>query len=897
MVDCQLDREAHTVEGWVSVSLVNPSDAPLERFYLWLYPNRFAEETQGLDDVSRYWIYPRRHDPGGMRLERVTVEVGGGRPVAVGQGGWRAEPQAAAGRGVLWSIALPAPVAPGERVRVAARYRARIPERYGAFGCTGGQCTLAGGFYPMPAALDGAGWDLLAPPLRADTDVKVTLTSPASIVLFDRWSGNGAAAFRVRVPSVRYATLVVAPEHFESARTIGGARIRYLSPEPPPPAQDARRVLLAYTLEDYGRYALDTAGSALAVLREVDPALRPTALTMVVAPLRLELASAHERAVLVSDRFYRIWPAERFRKFHRRQLARAVYAAWLLRRRLATGPLDRDEAADLAAAWLADLFVLRRYERREFIQNILRPVSFVPAIDELLYAPQTMFADAYFGDDAAGNAASASRDDPRLFMHARPRGRFYYARLRDLIGDPRLAGALSKVIARGADLAASLAAVHGRPLGWFFRQWSLPAPRVNYRLVGHSARRDGSGFVNRVEVARETAPGDRPPVEPVEIRATDRDGQSHRLRWSGRTQRAAVSYRSASPIDWAWVDPDARVQQTSVSHESQHARFDDRDRHRLRFVYNSFGVLLNVSDLSALLAADFSLSRVHDLENQLRFIAYASAAVRAGAQISYRRGFGPEVTADRLLGRAALTLGVARLDGDFFAGADAMPRDATQATLTASLGGDTEVFRFEPLAKEDVRLAAAFSLTRRDEATGAAADVLPSGELTASTSRTITPRLGHTLAGELALAAAFGDIQSRAQLLTPGGAAGVRGLAPGALFARAAATVRAEYRHTFVHDLDWNFGHYTFVRGIGGVAFVDAGLVSPCSGYLPEGARDVFSAAGYGLQLTYDSFGTLPSLMRIDAAVSLSGRARPCLGEETTGGTAVQLYVTFLPPF
>jgi hypothetical protein len=37
--------------------------------------------------------------------------------------------------------------------------------------------------------------------------------------------------------------------------------------------------------------------------------------------------------------------------------------------------------------------------------------------------------------------------------------------------------------------------------------------------------------------------------------------------------------------------------------------------------------------------------------------------------------------------------------------------------------------------------------------------------------------------------------------------------------------------------------------------------------------------------------------MRIDAAVSLSGRARPCLGEETTGGTAVQLYVTFLPPF
>jgi len=895
-VDCHLDREAREVAGWVSIEVTNPGEVPLERFYLWLYPNRFARETEGLDDVSRYWVYPRQHDPGAMRLERVTVEQGGA-PVVVPRAGWRAEPQAAAGPGVLWSIRLPSPVPPGARVRIAARYRARIPERYGAFGCVDGQCTMAGGFYPMPAALDGAGWDLLAPPLRADTDVKVTLERPASIVLFDQWSGNQAAAFRVRVPAVRYATLVVAPEHFESARRVGGARVRYLSPEPPPPAPDARRVILAYTLEDYGRHALDTAESALAVLREVDPALRPTALTMVVAPLRLELAVAHERTVLVSDRFYRIWPAERFRKFHRRQLARAVYAAWLLGRRLASGPLDRDEAADLAASWLTDLFVLKRYERSEFIQNILRPVSFVPAIDQLLYAPQTMFADAYFGDAAPDSAGTAARDDPRLFAHARPRGRFYYARLRDLIGDRPLAGALSAVVARRADLAAALAGVYRRPLAWFFRQWSLPAPRVNYRLVGHSARRDGRAFLNRVEVARDTAAGDPPPVEPVDVRAYDRDGSRHRLRWSGRSQRAALIYRSASPIEWAWVDPDARAVQTSIEQPTQHARFDDRDRHQLRFVYNSFGVLLNVSDLSALLAADFSLSRVHDLENQVRFIAYASAAVRAGGLVSYRRGFGPVVTPDRLLGRAALTLGAARLDSDFFAGADAMPRGASQATLTASLGGDTEIFPFEPLAKHDLRLATSATLTRRDDTADQPADVLASGDVSVTTSRTATPRLGHTLAGELGLAAAFGDIQSRTQLLTPGGADGVRGLAPGALFARAAATVRAEYRHTFVHDLDWNFGHYTFVRGIGGVAFVDAGLVSPCSGYLPEDRHDLFTAAGYGLQFTYDSFGTLPALMRIDAALRLSGRARPCLGEETTGGTAVQLYVTFLPPF
>jgi hypothetical protein len=893
MVDCALDREARTIDGSVAITLVNRSEAPLDRVYLWLYPNRFTGETEGLDDVSFYWVNPRRHDPGRMRLGRVTVEQGGRASAALP----RAEPHAAAGPDVLWSIPLPAPLQPGERVRVAARYRARLPERYGAFGCVDGQCTMAGGFYPMPAGLDRAGWDLLGPPLVAATDVKVSLSAPASIVLSGEWSGNGAAALRVRAPAVRYATLVVAAEHFESSREVGGARVRFLSPEPPPPADDARRVALAYTLEDQAAHALDTAEAALAMLAEVDRGLRPRALTMVVAPHRLELAVAHEHMVLVSDRFYRIWPAERFRKFHRRQLARAVFAHWLLRRGGGAGDqLDDDEAADLAATWLTDLFTLRRYQRSEYIQNILRPVSFVPSIDLLLYAPQTMFADAYFGDATPHTGGGAAmRDDPRQFMNRRPRGRFYYRKLRDLVGDGPLARALASVVTRGDDLAAAVEAAHRRPLDWFFRQWSLPPSRVNYRLVGHGSTPLGGGqFANQVIVARETAAGEPPPIEPVEVLAVDRDGARHRLRWNGRAQRGVIAYRSGAPIDWAWVDPDRRLEESNIGDQGRHAAFDNRDRHRLRFVYNSFGVLLNVSDLSALLAADFSLSRVHDLENQLRFVAYTSAAVRAGGLLSYRRGFGREVTPDRLIGRAALSLGGARLDDDFFGD---MARPGSQASLTASIGGDTEVFMFEPLDKHDLRLAASLTLTRLDAIAGAGAEVFTSGDVGMSTSRTATPAPGHTLAGELAIAAAFGDIESRAQLLAGGGADGVRGFAPGAVFGRGLATIRTEWRHNFVHDLDWNFGNYTFVRGIGGVLFADAGLISPCDRYLPRSGDAVFTSAGYGLQFVYDSFGTLPSLTRIDAAVRLSGRAGPCLGEAPEGGTAVQLYVTFLPPF
>ncbi|HWM86054.1 MAG TPA: hypothetical protein VNO33_09455 [Kofleriaceae bacterium] len=916
-VESRVDAELGQIRGRVTIDVTNPTASPLDRVYVWLYPNRLARVPPSIDEVSFYWLYPRRRDPGSMSLEWVAFGDAAPENRAGQQARWRAEPHAVAGPGTLWSIALPEPLAPGAHLRLRAGYRAHAPARYGVFGCVDDGCTLMGGFYPMPAALDGAGWDLAAAPPPTDLDVAVELARPGSIVLFDQWSGNGALRLRARTPAARYASLVVAPRHHESRRRVAGATFRILSPDPPPPADDARHALFEYTLEDYARHALDTAEAAAALLRDLsarpvpaaadplgrDP--RPRALTMVVAPLRAELASAHDHVVLVSDRFFRIMPAERLRKFHRRQLARAVFAHQLLPRLAGRDDAERDDAPDLLASYLADQFVLRRYDRAEFVQNILRPASFVPAIDQLIYAPQTMFAEAYFGDLASSDAL---RDDPRRFMNVRPRGRLYYEKLRDLLGPARLDGAMRAILTRGQDHRAAAAAAAGAPLDWFFRQWSLPHPRVDYRLVSHSARAippsaagQGARYENLVVVARETEPGDRAIVEPVTVVATDSDGTRHRLRWSGRGARGTLRYVSSSPVDWAWVDPEARLIETPVGRPGQHARFDNRDQHPVRFVYNNLGVLLNVSDLSALIAADFTLKRVHDLENEIRFVGFTSAEVRYGATVTYRRGFGREVTPDRLLGRAALSLGAARLDGDFFSEGTELERPATQLSLTASLGADTQVFLFEPLARHEARIHASLFATRRDAIAdpmdGTPAEFLLSGEVGAWLSRTITPRDGHTLAGEIGAAAAVGDIESRSQLLSAGGAAGVRGFAPGALFGRVLASARGEYRHAFIHDLDWNLGHYSFVRGFGGVAFVDVGVLSPCDSYLPSGKRSFYTSAGYGLQYFYDNFGTLAGLTRVDLAFRMTGEPEPCFGETADDGPVAQLYISFLPPF
>ena len=153
------------------------------------------------------------------------------------------------------------------------------------------------------------------------------------------------------------------------------------------------------------------------------------------------------------------------------------------------------------------------------------------------------------------------------------------------------------------------------------------------------------------------------------------------------------------------------------------------------------------------------------------------------------------------------------------------------------------------------------------------------------------------MAIDLTGAAVVGDIEARSQLVRGGGNFAVRGFAPGALDGRARLLSRTEYRHWFVHDLNWNFGHYNHLRGIGGALYFDVAALSPCDSYALARRDSLYGALGYALRLPYDSFGTLPQLMRIDVAAHVFGAARPCLGAVVAEPPVVQVYVSFVPPF
>lgn len=885
-VFARLDAGAGVVTGTVRLAVDNPTHDPLDRAYVWLYPNRFAVRPSALDDVTFYWVYPDRFDAGWMRI---TAARQAGRAASA-----RVEPHALAGDGALVAITLPSPVAPGERLELELAYEAHVPERYGGYGCLEGTCTLAGGLHPLLATLDPAGWDLEAPPQVSRFSGRLELAADAVIVAGGAVV-KGAVATLAGGPAP-YLPVVVAPVLHEKQAVRRGVSVAYLSARAPPPAPDAAEQAFAYTEEDYAAMALAAAGDAIDLLHEIGaPVPEGTIFTIVEVPLRLDLAEAHPGLVLCSDRLFRLFPFRRFRKYHERELVRALFTEHLARRPAPEGVGARDALAgpETAAAYLMDLYTVREFHKQEFAREILAPVSFVPAVDQLIYAPQVAFAGAYFGAIAD---TDAFRDDPRRWNHERPAGHVLYHKLQDLLAPEAFGEAMRAVVLGERGVRAAAEAAYGEPLGWFFRQWNGPYPEVDYALGARRREKLAGGtWRHTITVEKRVPPGRPAPVEPVEVRVVDGGGARHLLRWDGRGDRGEVVLETASgSLRSVHLDPRYRLVQAAPPGSPDDPRFDDRDPPRLKFLYNNFGALLSVTDLSVALAADFSFRRIHDNRNALRLQLYTTESVTVGGSIGYSRYFGPKITPNRPLGALAFRFGFARLDDDYAAG------PGNRLSLSVGIGADDREVIFEPLRARGWSAGGTWSVTRFDALEGTDASYRQTVSVYGDVTKIVTPVDGHTFVGSVEAAAVAGDIEFRSQLLGAGGPTSLRGYAIGEIFGRSRLLAHGEWRGALRHDLGVNVGHFAFLRGVGAAAFVDVGALSGCSSYTDlVDADSLYASAGFGLRLFYDNFGVQPGMMALDLAVPLVIRPRDCLNvpAAVTTRPPFMIYLTFLPPF
>ncbi|CAN0563465.1 unnamed protein product, partial [Laminaria digitata] len=275
---------------------------------------------------------------------------------------------------------------------------------------------------------------------------QVHVPAGAAVVLGDRWTPASVRPGRRTITwrgHSRQVPLVVLPP-WTGSRALAKGRARFIAAGLRGPKGQGEALRYAQVAE--------AVNQSLAFLRTegMPVPARDHPLLIVEAPLRHDLARVTDGVILVSDRAFRLPPLERFLRFHRYPLVRALYSTWLLR-----GRRGQDAAfdADAAGAYFRDAFVQHGAGASEDAFDVLSLWSFIPAVDSLLYAPQLPFVGAYFRLIQEQDPLRANLVDP---PSVRPLGKLAYEKVLDAFG-PNVAQAVFRSVAGGDVLSAALA--------------------------------------------------------------------------------------------------------------------------------------------------------------------------------------------------------------------------------------------------------------------------------------------------------------------------------------------------------------------------------------------------------------------------------------------------------
>ncbi|MES1165502.1 MAG: hypothetical protein ABUR63_07090, partial [Verrucomicrobiota bacterium] len=600
----------------------------------------------------------------------------------------------------------------------------------------------------------------------------------------------------------------------------------------------------------------------------------------------------HGAVVLVSDQIFRIFPVNRLRKYHHLELVRAIVTA-VLEARVASHelPQDRARAAGVLAAYLTELYAVAEFSRLEYAADLLRPFDFVPAVDQLLYAPQLASSSSYFGDVADRDAL---RDDVRLFADPEaPSPRLIYNKLLDLLGAAAFPGLTRRMLNEGQPLRRAAAETFGADLGWFWRQWLGPLPRVNYRLQAvRVVPAAGGGDHVEIEVRREGASL----REPVEVTVRDRNGGLQTLRWDDDLPHHVFTVDLPARLRAVELDPRERLVESAVGslRPSDDPRYDDRRPPRWRFLYEGFGALLNISQLTANFSAAFLLKPQHDLRHEFLLTVFHSEATKIGVGGAYYHDFGGQVTHNQLTTSAFGGLNVSRIDPSFGVAPGQQGLPGYRINARVGLLHDTRDFLYDPWHAVGLSAGVGYTLTLLENGGGNLSQVSAGAEAL----RLFEMAPGHVLALDSQFAVTGGDIHLAGQLTSAGGPAAMRGYFADELLARAHVLGSVQLRDDYVSGLDWNLLHLTSVRGFAGTLFFDAAAITTCDGY--GFARDrVYYDVGYSFRVLHDAFGVYQQLFSIDVAVPLNrhDNGGNCLGRAAPSGPPFVVLVSFLPSF
>lgn len=822
-IDVRFDPSDQTLAGSARVLIINHSGLSLPEIPLVLYPNMYREPDPEVDREGLERIYPRAFNAGAIAITAIATATG--EPVELTVNGDFGVPPYTVARAIL-----PTAIPPDGSVELWMRFVTFIPEKLGVFGHFQGVTALKAGWHPYVASWRDGRWALDVLPDPAAYTVTITAPHVVTIVGAELSAEEPDGAVRQWRVDALYATsvaLAISARYQERVEQEGPVYIRYayLPDDRPyvPLVMATFRRGVAFFRKEYGE-------SAVAEIRAAE------------THLHQEVVSATPGVILVATRAFKVFAP--LKKYHEGELVRGLlYALW--RTRL---PDEEAWVIEGLAEASTQRYMRERYRRPPSLLRLLRPVAFIPIVDQILYSNRLPLRQVYFKE----TTPIVPREDPALFNNRRPDGSSIFFKLAAVIGTD----AVNAVLDRYTELAAHgevpmfrdvARDVTDRELDWFYRQWLTVNPKTDFAVASIRAERVADAYHTTLALNK-TGDG----IEPVTIRLLQRDGPPLTTTWLSYDTEYRETFVTPSPITAVELDPEHKT--------SDPDRFNDRRPAALKFIWEKLpgvGYDFQTKNLSYDVSAYFQ--RRYDEHNILR-LKYSNDDTATGGSVVAIHDFEREVFSYS----TRQSVGVGFLTNRRHV--PTTPGGSTDAVTSVQLAHVISNAKTSLVYPEEIQQLI-FGAIPYSTVSTTFANQLSGGRHPSALRVQFDVRYQwtfatlHELAGRAAIGQSVGNFQDARQFEL-GGSTGMRGYSPGSLFGESLLLASLEYRRPLVRELDTNAWGLSLFRRLQAVVFADVGTVSSYRGLRTD--------AGGGLRLTHEILGLYPIVTRLDVAYPLN---------------------------
>ena len=809
-------EETHQIEGHATITFVNTGTKPVSELYLFLYPNLYRGKHPDLDISFYRKAYPVAFNPGGIDI--LSIQDTEQRTLPFFPVVYQ--------RSIIIKVIPETAISPLEKFKFSVRFKTKIPEKWGPFAYYEDLVALQGGWHPYLANFDRGEWKFRDTPQKSHYRIQMTLkkdlhligSSPPSL---ERIEGD-RQTLRMEAENLALFSLSIGRNLSVYETKVGPIEITYHAL-----SKDAR----------YARQVIDLTEVALQFYIKRFGAPPPTALQLTGAGLYQDLSTPGTNMLYINNRLFKVFPT--LKRFHEASLAYGLY-------RLLWREKRPDEAwwvIECLAKQDAEAFMQDRHGKTFNLEEWLRPIAFIPLIDQILYSPTLPLRQVYFRESVPPIVS----EDVRFFNNPPSESPNIFSKLRSLLGDEIMDRALSAYLAQEDKSAKPfrevLSETTAQDWDWLIDQWLRTRLKLDFEIVEVETK-DVNGMYETAIRVKKNGEG----IEPLQVSVHGDDGSKIPLVWDGIGETHRFNLKTRTPVKSVELDPH------KLSNDPN--RLNNRSPHKWKVLLDQFNFNYDFQTRFLSYGAGLLFQRLYDTKNWIR-ISFSQSDSSNFAHLGYSR---------TLRNKHILSTGLTHEKIEDNPKQDRLGEEAGFISL-----GYKYVFSDTPLLTESVqRLTTTFpslsvGLTYNQQVTS---NIYDNSLLLKIDLRRIIAFSNYREIGiRMFIGQSVGKLFENSRFYL-GGSNAMRGYTPLVFEGENMSLFSLEYRFPVSYETDINFLSLIHTHTWQGVIFTDTGMV--------DDSHNVFkvhqfkSDVGVGLRFFVDLFGVYPTILRADVAVPIA---------------------------